>query len=97
MKFIPLDAELARKAIEGYQNELAPELLALDAFYRQFRCKRCKSPCNKEQVAGHVFSDPNTLVPRSCLRCSVCRMLFDPHSNIILEMGEKRAPPPPMR
>ena len=83
-----MDPTLAAKAIEGYTNELAPESLALDAFYRQFRCKRCGGKCQRETVKGHVFSDPGTLVPRACLRCTDCRCLFDPHSGILLEMGD---------
>jgi hypothetical protein len=82
-----MDPELARKAIEGYTNELAPQNRALEAFYRQFRCVRCKSACQKEFVRGHVFADPDTLVPRSCLRCTQCNCLFDPHSSIVLEVG----------
>ena len=81
----PMDPALALKAIEGYQNELAPEAKALEAFYRQFTCKRCGGPCRKEFVRGHVFSDPNTLVPRSCLRCTSCQLLFDPHSGLLVE------------
>lgn len=87
MGFKPMDPELARKAIEGYQNELAPQSKALDAFYRQFRCLRCKSTCQKENVPGHVFSDPDVLVPRSCLRCTACQCLFDPHSGLIVDLS----------
>lgn len=86
MHFKPIDPELARKAVEGYTNELAPQATALEAFYRQFKCLRCKGACQKENVVGHMFSDPDTLVPRSCLRCTVCSCLFDPHSGLILNL-----------
>jgi hypothetical protein len=86
MHFKELDPELARKAIEGYTNELAPEAASLEAFYRQFRCPRCKGACQKETVPGHVFSDPSTLVPRSCLRCTACTCLFDPHTGLVVEL-----------
>lgn len=82
-----LDPELAWKAIEGYTDELEPQRRALEAFYRQFRCKVCGRPCQKEAVRSHVFADPDTSVPRSCLRCTTCRCLFDPHTGIILESG----------
>lgn len=88
MPFKELDPEICWKAIEGYQNELAPEQKALDAFYRQHVCKRCGSTCRKEVLnARHAFADPETLVPRSVLRCTRCECLFDPHTGIILEMG----------
>lgn len=96
MPFTELDPILAWKAIEGYQNELAPEQKALDAFYRQFRCtrKNCGASCRKEMLANHAFSDPDTLVPRSVLRCVRCESLFDPHSGLLLEMGNTAKAPP---
>jgi hypothetical protein len=92
MRFIEMDPELARKAVEGYTDELTPQLKAQDAFYRQFRCKMCGGACQKEHVRGHVFSDPDILVPRSCLRCIDCRCLFDPHSGLLLERGNASLP-----
>jgi hypothetical protein len=89
MAFQQMDPELAMRAIEGYTNVLAPESTALEAFYRQFRCKRCGGPCQKEYVTGHAFSDQDTMVPRACLRCSSCRCLFDPHSDLLIERGDQ--------
>jgi hypothetical protein len=88
MPFEEMDPQLIWKAIEGYQNELAPAQKALDAFYRQHRCPRCKSECRKELLANHAFADPTSLVPRAVLRCLSCEALFDPHSGIRLEMGD---------
>lgn len=88
-----MDPLLAWKAIEGFQNELDPEQKALDAFYRQFRCKRCGSSCRKELLVNHAFKDPDTLVPRSCLRCLACKCLFDPHSGLLLELGDMTKTP----
>jgi hypothetical protein len=92
--FVEMDPGLALAAIQGYQNELDPERKSLDAFYRQFRCKRCDGFCQKEQVPGHVFSDPSVLVPRAVLRCTRCDFLFDPHSGLILELGNPAKIPP---
>jgi hypothetical protein len=86
--FKTLDPALAAKMVEGYTNELEPQRKALDAFYRNCICPKCKGRCEREPVQGHVFGDPNVFVPRSCLRCKTCDCLFDPHSNIVLEMGD---------
>ena len=94
MMFKEMDPALVWKAIEGYQNELASEQRALDAFYRQFRCQRCGSTCRKETIPNHAFADPAVLVPRSVLRCLSCEALFDPHSGIRLEMGNPAKSPP---
>jgi hypothetical protein len=89
MPFVELDPTIALKAIEGYNNDLEPERKALEAFYRQFRCKRCGSPCDKRMVAGHVFADVETLVPRCVLRCRRCACTFDPHSGIVIAIGDR--------
>lgn len=90
MNYKELDPTIAAKAIEGYQDALSAEAKGLEAFYRQFRCQHCRGACVKETVANHAFSDDQTLTPRSCLRCTVCRCLFDPHSGLLLEGPAKK-------
>jgi hypothetical protein len=89
-----MDPILAWKAIEGYENELAPEQKTLEAFYRQFTCQRCGSSCRREMLLKHAFSDPSYMNPRSVLRCLKCAALFDPHTGILLEMGNPAKAPP---
>jgi hypothetical protein len=94
--FKEMDPALAWKAIEGHENVLAPEAKVLDAFYRQFRCKRCGNAVRKEIDARHAFSDPETLNPRALLRCVTCNCLFDPHSGLVLEKGHDVPPEIPL-
>lgn len=87
MRIVELDSEVARKAVEGYQNELAPEAAKLEALYRQVACPRCDAPGGRKEFdvrpdghrAGHAFGDPNTLVARALLRCARCNCLYNPH------------------
>ena len=83
--FKELDPEVTRKLLEGHEDVLTSAVLKQDEFYRAYRCLRCKKPCQKEFVKGHVFADENNIAPRSCLRCTSCKCLFDPHSGLILE------------
>jgi len=85
--FKELDPEIAFKAIEGFTDELESESTALEAFYRQFSCPWGCGSLHKETDIRHAFSDPDTLVPRSLLRCGLCRHLVDPHSGVVLEKG----------
>lgn len=101
MAIVEMDQGLAWKLIEGYQNELDPEVKKLEAYYRQFDCPRCKGSCRKEIDARHTFADPNTLVPRALLRCISCQCLFNPHilgdqGPMILEMGNPAKIPSPI-
>lgn len=93
MGIIEMDPADVLKSIAGYQNELAPELKGLESFYRQFNCKRCGGTCRKEYATSHAFSDPDTLNPRALLRCNQCRCLFDPHSGLVLELGDMTKTP----
>jgi ssDNA-binding Zn-finger/Zn-ribbon topoisomerase 1 len=82
-----MDPELARRLIEGYQDELTPELKAQDAFYRKFRCPRCKGALKKEVDARTAFTGDG-LIPKALLRCPNCRYLIDPHTNLVVEFGD---------
>lgn len=84
-----MDPKLVWKSLEGYHNELDPERKALEAFYRNFNCKRCGSQTQKEISPKHAFNDPDTMNPRSLLRCTNCRCLFDPHSGLVVELGDQ--------
>jgi len=85
-----LDPEICRKMIEGYDDVLEGEAKKQDAFYRQFRCLRCGSACEKIFLGLHHAFDPgsDTPLPRSGLRCTQCSCTFDPHSGLIVEIGE---------
>lgn len=89
MAFVEMDPDDVRKALAGYEDELAAEAKKLDAFYRQFRCQNCGGECGKEYDRRHAFADPDVLVPRAILRCLKCKALFDPFSGLRLELGNK--------
>jgi rubredoxin len=92
--FIEMDPELCAKAIEGYDNVLEGEQKKLDSFYRQFTCPQCKGDAlQKEFVSKHAFADPDILVARAVLRCQFCKLLFDPHSGLIIERGDQAVVP----
>jgi hypothetical protein len=82
-----MDPELARRLIEGYQDELTPALKAQDAFYRQFNCPRCKGSLQKE-IDSRVAFTGDGLIPKALLRCATCRYLIDPHTGLVVEFGD---------
>ena len=83
-----LDPELAWKALEGYEDVLSSQARAQDAFYRQFRCLRCRGQVERTTDLRHAF-DPTgeILVPRSLLRCPSCALVFDPHTGLTVSVG----------
>lgn len=82
-----LDPEVARAAIEGFEDVLTPQAEKLNQFHATFTCPRGCGPLQRETDPRHAFADPNTLVPRSLLRCHNCGFLLEPHTNVVIESG----------
>jgi hypothetical protein len=79
--------EVIEKILEGYEDALEPEWRKQEAFYRQFACPRCEGRCEKAFISiKHAFGD-GALVARSGLQCTLCSCLFDPHSGLIVNLG----------
>lgn len=88
--FKPLDPEFARKAIEGYEDELWPESVKLEALYRQHReCPRgCGPTMQKHMDMAFAFSHPDYLIPRALMKCTHCGCLLNPFDGMIVELGD---------
>jgi hypothetical protein len=82
-----LDPEVARKAIEGFEDVLTPQIEKLDQLYQSFSCPRGCGALQRQNEAKHAFSDPDTLVPRSLLHCANCGFTIEPHTRVVLESG----------
>jgi hypothetical protein len=82
-----LDPEVARQAIEGFEDVLTPEAQRLDALYSSFTCPRGCGSLHRQNDAKHAFADPDTLVPRSLLHCTNCGFTIEPHTRVVLESG----------
>jgi hypothetical protein len=88
-----LNPTLARVAIQGFQDELAPAQRADDAFYRQFACPSCGSRMGKEFLGGAsaegVTWVEGEATPKALLRCTNCSLLMNPHTGMIVEAGHQ--------
>ncbi len=93
MPFVEMDPALALKLIEGHKDILTGAAEKNEALYRQFVCPSCRSTMQKELSPNHAFNDPDSLVPRALLRCPICRLLLDPHSGLLVNVGSKRHMP----
>ncbi len=84
-----LPPEVVQEMLKGYKDELEGAKRVDDAFYRQFPCPRCGGECQRAFLGiKHALpEDGENLLPRSGLRCKLCDCLFDPHSGLILELG----------
>jgi hypothetical protein len=88
MPYREMNPEDVWKAIEGHENVLSGEQKKMDVFYRQFVCPSCKGTALSRRFdPRHAFADPTQIMARATLFCDECHCHFDPHSGLILEMG----------
>ena len=85
--FQEMNSEDIFKAIEGHEDVLTKAVKDRDTFYGNFQCPRCDSDLHKEFDSTRVFDGKN-LVAKAFLRCAICKYLIDPHSGLVLEMGD---------
>ena len=90
--FQELDPELARRAIEGYQDELTGAATAQRGFYSSFSCPRCKCSLD-ERIDPRTAFTGDALLAKSLLVCGACRYSIDPHTNVIMSFGDASKTP----
>ena len=90
MIFKEMDPDEVRKALEGHENVLAPEVEAHKKFFSKFQCTYCGG-------GVHEILDPNNLftaeglLPKYLAECNDCGAQFEPYTRIELR-GPQRNP-----
>ena len=88
---VELSPDIAKKAIQGYKDEITPAATADDAYYRHFKCPSCSSEMLREFVGGPLGAGvtwvDGCVTPQALLRCGECKLLMNPRSGIIIEQG----------
>lgn len=91
LHYTELDPEIAKRATEGYDDELTGEQKKLEALYRQH--SECPRGCSgtMQKHAAHpnfAFGSKDWLVPRCLLKCSHCGCVLNPFDGMIVELGD---------
>jgi len=86
--FKEMDPEDVLRALEGHTDILSEESARYEKLYRSKKCHRGCGDLTKEFHPSHVFSDGNAAIGRALMRCSVCKYLMDPFTDITLEIGD---------
>jgi hypothetical protein len=86
-----LNPDVARKAIQGYTDAIAPAAKADAAFYNQFVCPSCRSDMIREFIGGARGAGttwlPDCATAQALLRCLSCKLLMNPRSGLIVDEG----------
>ena len=87
MDLKPADPRITMKLLEGRKDLLGPLAEARRAFYDSQRCIRCGGTAFTRIADSKTMFAPDDPLPRYLLKCRDCECLFDPHSGILLTMG----------
>lgn len=86
--FKELDPEVVRKALEGQQDLLAPEVKKEEALFRNSQCPCCGAFEHEAVLNVRRPFTPGVPLPNRVLRCSRCHSEFDPYTRLILIAGQ---------
>ena len=81
-----MDPLITRKLLEGHQDILSGAAEQHEQFYSNQSCPRCSGGCRRVGDPQMMFREGQAL-PRYQLECLACGCVFDPHSGIIVEIG----------
>lgn len=89
MNLKTLDPRITLKLLEGYRDTISPMAAEQERFYQNQLCPCCDGTSfTKTGNASQLFRHGQPL-PRYQLRCNDCDCVFDPHSGIVLTMGNR--------
>ena len=87
MDLKPADPRITMKLLEGRTDLLGPLAEARRKFYEDQRCIRCGGSAFSRIADSRTMFTQDDPLPRYLLKCRDCECLFDPHSRILLTMG----------
>ena len=84
-----LDTRITSKLLEGREDVISPLAEERKNFYKNQSCPSCQgNALTQEGDSTTIFRGDDPL-PRYLLRCDNCDCLSDPHSGIVLSLGNK--------
>lgn len=89
MSFKQLDPRITIKLLEGRRDVISPLAEKREKFYAEQECPNCGGNALTKTGDTTTLFRNGDLLPRYLLSCDNCGCLFDPHSGIILSMGNK--------
>jgi hypothetical protein len=81
------DPRVTLKLLEGRKDVIGPLAAARDEFYRSQSCIRCNGTSLTKVANAATLFHPNDPMPRYLMECKDCECLFDPHTGLLLAMG----------
>lgn len=90
MIFKEMDPDEVRKALEGHENVLAPEVKKHEDYFASLECAYCGGSCRAIVSKERLF-ETGSMLPKYLAECNDCGHQFEPYTGIEL-CGPKRNP-----
>jgi hypothetical protein len=87
MNLKPLDPRITEKLLEGIEDTLTPMAQAREKFYQSQTCPSCRGNSFQKTADMRTLFRPDDPLPRYQLKCLNCNGVFDPHSGLVVKMG----------
>lgn len=84
-----LDPTITQKLLEGYEDTLTPAAEAREKFYKGQTCPTCSGNAFSKSGDIRMMFRPDDPLPRYQLKCTNCGCLFDPHSGLVVTIGNR--------
>ncbi len=83
-----LDPRITEKLLEGYEDTITEAAKKREQFYQDQLCPTCHGDSLRKHADIRTMFRPNDPLPRYQLACTGCGCVFDPHSGIVLKIGD---------
>jgi hypothetical protein len=82
-----MDPEEVMRLLEGHKDIITPMAEERDRFYRNQQCQRCGSTSLVRSTNANIVFRGDDPIARYILTCEDCGCVFDPHSTLVLKLG----------
>jgi hypothetical protein len=87
MNLKPQDPRITMKLLEGHTDVITPLAQEREQFYQNQICPGCTGDNLQKTGDSRMLFRPGEVLPRYWLECKSCGCIHDPHSGIIIKMG----------
>ncbi len=84
-----MDPEETLRLLEGHKDIITPLAEARERFYKEQECPSCGSTSFTRSTNARIAFRGSDPIARYLLSCQDCGCTFDPHSKMVLEMGNR--------
>ena len=82
-----LDPRITLKLLEGHRDTITRAAAEREQFYKSQTCPQCGGNAFTKRSELRILFSPDDPLPRYLLECQNCGGIFDPHSGLIITMG----------